>query len=113
MIISNDLTRLIQSKPNVNIEEVLLHKDFSSTIKEESEILYRRILKENGKDSTWFDKIVKYALFDTTPPKIYSNFKKQISINSSNCLEHCGIIPGCVYMCTGLMDICIITYLGY
>ena len=92
-VVSNKLTKLIENNPDVDIEEVLLHEDLSPTIREESEILYKRILqKEEDDEAQWFHQIINYALFDKREPKKYrpQNKIKQINKNAANFLENCG-----------------------
>ena len=88
--VSNALTKLIQSKPNIDIEIVLLHDDLSQTIEKESDILYNRILLDE--DEPWLNKIFDYALFNKIPPQKYkvNNSINQINKNASSFLENCG-----------------------
>lgn len=88
-VIRNDLTNNLENNPNFTLEATLLHKDLSTTIRNESDILYGKILENKGKP--WFYTILAYALFDEKPPSEYDNLtRKQINHNAANFLENCG-----------------------
>ena len=89
-IFKSKLTNLIQNDPQVTLEDVLLHEQLSITIKNESEILYNRILQKN--EDNWLLNIFEYSLFDKKPPAKYQiyNTINQINKNASNFLENCG-----------------------
>ncbi|KAK8854005.1 hypothetical protein M9Y10_016554 [Tritrichomonas musculus] len=86
-VLKNDLTQKIQENDDYPLEKILLHKDLSNTIRNESDTLYDRIFLKN-----WFEEIINYALFDKPPPEEYEkdNGIKQINHNASNFLENCG-----------------------
>ena len=80
---------MIESEPNLDIEKVLLHEEFSTAITHNSDVLFRRILKkEDDEQKQWLYKIFNYALFNGQPPKSYIDFdrKNQIKINATNFL---------------------------
>lgn len=88
-LFTNDLTDLIEKNEDLMLEDVLLHKDFPISIENNSSILYKRILSNNGE---WMKKIIEYALFDCIPPNEYQymNEVHQINHNAANFLEDCG-----------------------
>lgn len=47
-LFSNDLTDSIEKNEDLMLEDVLLHKDFPISIENNSSILYKRILSNNG-----------------------------------------------------------------
>lgn len=88
-IFRNALTEKIENDPELTLVDILLHKEFYPTIRNESDILYKRILSKKDK---WFSEILNYALFGLNPPEKYANDNKirQVNHNASNFLEGCG-----------------------
>ena len=84
----NKLTESIQTG-NPTLEDVLLDENFHMTIRNESNILYNRILQ---KKDGWICDIFEYALNGKEPPTKYKEYNKinQINKNAAAFLENCG-----------------------